>query len=158
MRKKCNRMFHPEYLQHRQERGDPKCAFKSLAFKQLEDAYAAYTPGVPVNYGNETFLEHTLKAKFPLEGTTTVETYGCVRLLRIASTAGNTNAFVYIMEPPSDPKLGVTPIYPYHLCGSCGAETKSNGKPLTITCTGCKERKYCSKRCGKKHMKYHTTM
>ncbi|KAK4500823.1 hypothetical protein PRZ48_009015 [Zasmidium cellare] len=39
-------------------------------------------------------------------------------------------------------------------CGSCGAETTADGKPL-LSCGKCKKAKYCSVACQKKEWKYH---
>ncbi len=73
-------MFGPEALEAVKK--TPEGSLNVRAFIQLRDAYASYVPGIPAKYGNESYQEGFAKRYASGQGTITLETYGCFKLVK----------------------------------------------------------------------------
>jgi hypothetical protein len=142
-------MQHPAYLKLIKQQS-PQWALKPLANVQLKEALANYVDGEPYDFGNTTMLEASISSMFP--GTTTVRDIDHRKVVEIKQKSGK--VIPYCVGPPSDDEVGLRSVYPNHLCATCGA-TKKDGKGELLVCGRCRDRKYCSKECQKRHWKMH---
>ena len=144
-------MFKPQYVKAVKS-ADGSFCLTTHAFSQLQAAYEDYKPGVPVDYGNKSFLMANSESMFGSKGTTTMQTIGSTKM--ITTTLPGGQEIPQMIGPPSDEELGLEPLHAMHLCAMCGRDKKPNGRPLRI-CSGCKDRFYCGQPCQKKGWKYH---
>ncbi|KAF2105335.1 hypothetical protein BDV96DRAFT_377107 [Lophiotrema nucula] len=152
MRSRLQKMQHPAYrnLVLQKHPNSSLAKMKPLAQKQLEQALENYRDGYPYSYGNAPFLEIMSLRNFK-------PTSAKIRLSRdikvIELTMPNGVVIPNFVGPPGDEEVGLKPVHPYHVCATCRAGEKAGSKLLV--CGGCKDRKYCSKDCQKKHWKTH---
>jgi hypothetical protein len=122
-----------------------------LARQQLLAAIDSYQPDRSYTYGNKHRFEAKLTnaiADLGPDHTTTIKDVGSTKVIEITK-AGQT-LFSQHIGVPSDSDLGLRACYPYNVCGGCGQSVSA-----FQVCSGCKDRKYCSKQCQKKHWKMH---
>ena len=67
----------------------------------------------------------------------------------IETTLSNGMVIPSTIGAPSDEEIGRQSVHPYHLCGGCRSSSKGNFQ--FQVCGGCKDRKYCSQTCQRKH-------
>ena len=142
-------MQSPVYIKAIKTRS-PEWVLPRLATIQIRQALASCTAGVPYDFGNKTMLEATTGSMFP--GETTLKNVGSQKIIETKTKTGM--VIPQFIGPPTDDEIGLKPIYANHLCGGCGKTQKEDGKDLEW-CARCKDRKYCSKGCQKKHWKVH---
>ena len=150
VRETMEKMQRPVYLKNLKQKY-PQWALKPLANIQLKEALEDYVDGEPYDFGNTTMLEASINRMFP--GTTTVRDIGHSKMVEIKQKSGN--IIPHIVGPPDDEEIGLKPIYPNHLCATCGSSEMKEGEGALLVCSRCHDRKYCSKECQKRHWKMH---
>lgn len=123
-----------------------------LARKQLFEAIDDYQPGRTHSYGNKSMFELMATGGISIPGATvTLKNVGPTKVIDVMAE-GKTLMTSYV-GVPTDDELALPACYSYHVCGGCGASS-----PTLQACSGCKSRKYCSKKCQKKNWSMHKTI
>ena len=144
------KMQYPAYQSLANKR-QPRAALKPKAMVQMKTAVATYEDGKPYNYGNKTFLEFMQTSMFPGKASPLIDV-GSSKLIKM--TQANGMVIPQLIGPRSDEELGLTPIYPNHVCAACGSKEGQGGAELSV-CARCIDRKFCGKACQKQHWKAH---
>ena len=130
---------------------NPNAFRNPYARSQMEKAVSSYIDGTPYNFGNKSMYESQI-GSFMVGGKTSLENVGNQKVVKLTS---NGMTVPQIIGPPTDEEIGVPPIHPYDVCAACGTDTGKENDGKLLRCGKCRERKYCSPACQKKHWKLH---
>ena len=126
----------------------PHTLCEPRARSQLAQALQTYQPGVPYDFGTNSYFERQVGPT----STTRLRDICNKKLVQWAVPGLKSGASV--LRPSAIDGVDGDAVWPYGLCGGCGRDTTVEGGALHV-CGGCKDRKYCSRKCQKAHRKAH---
>jgi len=127
-----------------------------LALQQVVDAFnRECETGVPYDFGNRTMFELHCAPKLSGPNTKTrVTAYPSFKFVEVV-TGSMTQPLIIGPTDHADSKYENYRVYPVNVCAYCGSSEARGGERALMGCGRCRDRKYCSKDCQKKHWKVH---